>query len=211
MPYGEIRPIDRSCGSYRPGHQVHWIQAKKSVEEEQPLIDVSVVVHRDGRVDIECDELNLTLWNHDPQRLQSAVDYWGRAVWKPRYHVLSLPGLFGYVFNLAALNGRTPCIAGRESGRSARRDRERRRPRCGLLRKTTALPAPLQSLRAQGVAEGHRVRVPKWGPMHTPLPNVCRSFTIVAVQGQNSPTVSMRTFRLQTLTVSIQLPVQPGW
>ena len=37
-----------------------------------------------------------------------------------------------------------------------------------------------------------------------------RSFTIVAVQGQNSPTVLMRTFRLRTLTVSIRQPVPPG-
>ena len=113
MSHKEIRPVDRSCKSYRPGHQVHWIQAKKSAEEGQPVIDVAVVVHDDGRVDIQADDLNLTAWNHDPQRLQSAVDYWGRAVWKPRYHMLTLPGLFGYAFNLAALlDGRTPCTPG---------------------------------------------------------------------------------------------------
>ena len=28
MPQYGIRPIDRSCGSYGPSHQVHWIQAK---------------------------------------------------------------------------------------------------------------------------------------------------------------------------------------
>ena len=39
MPYNEIHTIDRSCKSYRFGHQVHWIQAKKSVEEEQPVIE----------------------------------------------------------------------------------------------------------------------------------------------------------------------------
>ena len=50
MGHGDIRPIDRSCWSYRPGHQVHWIQAKKSVEEEQ-LIDMAITVHDDGRVD----------------------------------------------------------------------------------------------------------------------------------------------------------------
>ena len=70
MPYNEIRAINRSCRSYRPGHQVHWIRAqvhwiraKKSVEEEQPVIDVTVVVHDDGRVDIQADDLNLTAWN----------------------------------------------------------------------------------------------------------------------------------------------------
>ena len=39
MPYNEIRAIDRSCKSYRSSHQVHGIQAKKSVEEEQPVIE----------------------------------------------------------------------------------------------------------------------------------------------------------------------------
>ena len=44
------------------------------------LIDVAIVVHDDGRVVIDGDDLNLTVWDHDPVRLRSAVDYWGRAV-----------------------------------------------------------------------------------------------------------------------------------
>ena len=75
MAHGDIRPIDRSCWSYRPGHQVHWIQANKSVEEEQ-LIAMAITVHDDGRVDIEGDELKLAMWNHNPDRLQSAWDQW---------------------------------------------------------------------------------------------------------------------------------------
>ena len=55
MSHCGIRPVDRSCGSYGPGHQVHWIQAKKSWEDEQPMIDVSIMVHQNGRVDIEGD------------------------------------------------------------------------------------------------------------------------------------------------------------
>jgi hypothetical protein len=109
MAFGEIRSIDRSCRSYRPGHQVHWIQAKKSVEDQQPVIDVAVVVRDDGRVAIEGDELTLTMWNHDPAGLQSAVYPRGHAVWKPRLHVLSVAGLFGYVFKLAPLDKRTEC------------------------------------------------------------------------------------------------------
>jgi hypothetical protein len=46
------------------------------------IVDVAVVVHNDGRVDIDGDELKLTLWNHDPDRMRSAWDYWRRAVWK---------------------------------------------------------------------------------------------------------------------------------
>jgi hypothetical protein len=90
---------------------MHWIQAKKSWEDEQPMIDVSIVVHLDGRIDLEGDDLKVTMWNHDPHRLRDAVDYAGRgrAVWKPRFHVLAVPGPFGYLFNLAALDQRMPC------------------------------------------------------------------------------------------------------
>ena len=107
MPYNKIRPIDRSYGSYRPGHQVHWIQAKKSAEDGQPAIYVSVVVHDDGQIDIEGHDLSLELWNHDPPRLRSALGYRARVVWKPRYHVLNVSG---YVFNMADLAEQTACL-----------------------------------------------------------------------------------------------------
>ena len=84
MSHYWIRPVNRSCGSYGPGHQMHWIQAKKSWEDEQPMIDVSIVVHHDGHIDLEGDELKLAMWNHDPHRL----------------------------FSLAALDQRTPCHPG---------------------------------------------------------------------------------------------------
>jgi hypothetical protein len=32
MSHGNIRRIPRSCVSYHPGHQVHWIHAKKAHE-----------------------------------------------------------------------------------------------------------------------------------------------------------------------------------
>jgi hypothetical protein len=110
MSHGEILPVDRSCKSYRPGHQIHWIQAKKSLEEGQSEIDVTVVVHGDGRVGLHSRQLALTMWNHDPARLQSAWDSWGGAVWKPRFHVLTVPGLFGYGFSLAEAEGHPPCL-----------------------------------------------------------------------------------------------------
>jgi hypothetical protein len=112
-PRRAIRPVDRSCGSYGLGHQVHWKQAKKSAEE-WPVIHVSMVVHDDGRIDLEGHELKLTMLNHDPDRLRDAVEYRGRgrAVWKPRFHVLAMPGPSGYLFSLAALDNRTPCHPG---------------------------------------------------------------------------------------------------
>ena len=33
----------------------------------------------------------------------------GRAVWKPRFHVLAVPAPSGYLFSLAVLDKRTPC------------------------------------------------------------------------------------------------------
>jgi hypothetical protein len=100
---------NRSCGSYGPGHLMHWIQGKKSHEDGQPIIKVKVVaVHDDGRVEIEGDELKLTLWYHDPDHLRSAVGLGGRAEWRPKYHVLYV--ISGGSFNLATLYQVEPCI-----------------------------------------------------------------------------------------------------
>jgi hypothetical protein len=87
---------------------MHWIQGKKSLEDGQPIIKVKVVaVHDDGRVEIEGDDLELTLWYHDPDRLRSAcLD--GRAEWKPKYHVLQV--ISSGLFNLAALDRVEPCV-----------------------------------------------------------------------------------------------------
>ena len=103
-------PIDQSCGSYRPGHQVHWIHAKKASEKDQPLIAVSVTFRGDGWVDIEGRDLSLTLWTHEATRLHQVWDTCERAVWKPKWHMLSLPGPNGSYFNMATWDERTPCI-----------------------------------------------------------------------------------------------------
>jgi hypothetical protein len=106
----ETRPIKPSCGTFLPGHTVHWIQGKKSGEPGQPVIPVSLVVHDDGLVDIEASDLKLTLWNHSPGLLRRAFNSWaGRAWWKPRFHVLAVPGPSGCAFNMAQLDELTPC------------------------------------------------------------------------------------------------------
>ena len=100
---------NRSCGSYGPGHLMHWIQGKKSHEDGQPIIKVKVVaVHDDGRVEIEGDDLKLTLWYHDPDRLRSALTFGGRAEWKPKYHVLYV--ISSGSFNLATVDTVEPCV-----------------------------------------------------------------------------------------------------
>jgi hypothetical protein len=100
---------NRSCGSYGPGHLMHWIQGKKSHEDGQPVIKVKVVaVHDDGRVEIEGDDLKLTLWYHDPDRLRSALIFGGRAEWKPKFHVLYV--ISSGSFNLATVDEVEPCV-----------------------------------------------------------------------------------------------------
>jgi hypothetical protein len=63
--------------------------------------------HTDGRVEIEGDDLKLTLWYHDPDHLRSALCFGGRAEWKPKYHVLYV--ISSGSFNLATLNKVEPC------------------------------------------------------------------------------------------------------
>jgi hypothetical protein len=61
-------------------------------------------------VEIRGEELSLTLWTHEATRLRQAWDTYGHAVWKPRWHVLSLPGPSGVTFNMATWDRRTPCV-----------------------------------------------------------------------------------------------------
>jgi hypothetical protein len=101
-------PRNRSCGSDGPGHLMHWIQGKKSHKDGQPIIKVKVVaVHDDGRVEIEGDDLKLTLWYHDPDHLRSALCLGGRAEWKPKHEVLYV--ISSGLFNLATRNKVEPC------------------------------------------------------------------------------------------------------
>ena len=111
MSHGNIRRIPRSCVSYRPGHQVHWIHAKKAHEPQQQ-ITVVVTVHDDGHVELDGDDLHLSLWNHDPAWLQSVLDQAGHhGLWKLRFHALFAPRYGGRILNLAALDHLTPCVA----------------------------------------------------------------------------------------------------
>lgn len=97
-----------TCRRYGPGHTVHWIQAFKSLEPDQPRLAVKVVaVQDDGRLELEGDDgLRLTRWTHDPMRLRNVLGRGGQVQWRPRFYVLSVGGS---VFNLARLDQLTPC------------------------------------------------------------------------------------------------------
>jgi len=87
---------------------MHWIQGKKSHDDGQPIIKVKVVaVHDDGHVEIEGDDLELTLWYHDPDHLRSALRFDSSVEWKPKYHVLDV--ISSGLFNVARLDQVEPC------------------------------------------------------------------------------------------------------
>ena len=50
------------------------------------------------------------LWSHEAARLHQEWDRCGHAVWKPRWHMLNLPGPDGSAFNMATWDQQTPCI-----------------------------------------------------------------------------------------------------
>ena len=101
---------DRACRTIL-ATQVHWIHAKKA-HEPQAQITVVVTVHDDGHVELDGDDLHLSLWNHDPAWLQSVLDQAGHhGVWRPRFHALFAPRYGGRIFNLAVLDHLTSCVA----------------------------------------------------------------------------------------------------
>lgn len=101
---------NKRCGSYGPGHQMHWVQTRKADDPEQPLIRVKVVaVHDDGSVDIEGDGLNLRLWHHDADPLREALRFGGYAEWKPKFHALYVVSV-GW-FSLATPGQAQPCVS----------------------------------------------------------------------------------------------------
>ncbi|MFI8775088.1 hypothetical protein ACIGKQ_23410 [Gordonia sp. NPDC062954] len=114
MTDNRLTDIASTCVSYRPGHHVHFTQARKSLlEGGQSPIAASVVVHPDGLVELHGEHLNNTMWTHDPERLRLRLrDTDARGEWRPRYGVLSVND---YLFNLAKISERSACISRAEA------------------------------------------------------------------------------------------------
>ena len=89
----EVRP-PKNCGLFKPGHNPHWIQAKKGWEEkvDVPVPGRLISTSDDDTIVIEMDGQQLHLWNHEPQRIAEAAeasggtieyqDHWG-LLWVP--------------------------------------------------------------------------------------------------------------------------------
>ncbi len=117
----DLSGTDNQCHSYRPGHLVHWIHFNHSMREPSAVIPVTAEVDDDGMVHIDGDDLSLVRWNHRPALVREALRrFGGRAVWKPRWHLLAVPeeASFGgarSVFNVATPEERRDCYVHRST------------------------------------------------------------------------------------------------
>jgi hypothetical protein len=104
----------KMCGLFKPGHNPHWIQMNKAVEDVENLLNLGVFVESrgDGTVVIEVDEHELLLWNHEPERLAEAAAASGGAVeYQPRWGLLWVPSTKGrFAFCVArSSDDHVPC------------------------------------------------------------------------------------------------------
>ena len=93
------------CGLYLPGHEVHWIQARKSAEIESKHIGPGELleVKPDGTVVVAIGMSVFQLWNHEPRRLGLLVARnSGEVHYDPEFHLLRTPSEGGsFVFCMA--------------------------------------------------------------------------------------------------------------
>ena len=95
----EVPPVS-TCGAYRVGHDVHFIQARLSRESGPGVPRTVVAVADDGTITFT---VGAAVWNHDPERLRSVLDRHGREVRLCSRGVLRVPNGHGdYCFSVAA-------------------------------------------------------------------------------------------------------------
>lgn len=115
----DVPAVDHRCTSYRPGHQVHFIHARKSGEDDGS-VDVLAVVRPDGLIRLESTGDVVVRWHHDTRRLAAALRRTGGfARWRPRRHALSVPTEPGHnhLFNLADPDDAADCACVRSAAR----------------------------------------------------------------------------------------------
>ena len=109
---GEFCASNKRCTSYLPGHTVHWIHFKQSVQNPSEVLPVTARADDSGLVHVDGEDVSLVRWHHRPDLLWDALNaFGGTAVWKPRWHLLAVPtdaamGSARTVFSLAGLGRR---------------------------------------------------------------------------------------------------------
>lgn len=105
------------CRSYRPGHTVHFIQARHAAEYAAPTA-VLASVDADGQILVTDETGGLRLHNHTPAQVAAALARsGGRAELVPAKSVLGVPSIRGgALFSIATDRRRSPCAPGPRPG-----------------------------------------------------------------------------------------------
>jgi hypothetical protein len=108
------------CGLYVPGHDVHWIQALRSLEDTKSPAQAGMLIeaHPDGALVIDVAGQELRIWNHDPSRLvRLAARNRGEIQYQPNCHLLRTRARDGsYGFSVAEESERRSCPSSPPSG-----------------------------------------------------------------------------------------------
>lgn len=99
------------CRSYRPGHTVHFIQARHAAEYPDP-VPVLASVDTAGQILVTDQTGGLRLHNHSPARVAAALDRsGGRAELVRAKSVLGVPQIRGgALFSIAVDARRSTCL-----------------------------------------------------------------------------------------------------
>jgi hypothetical protein len=98
--HSQIPPVTR-CGSFHPGHEVHWIQAL-GAEGDPETGEGSALVDSEGWITISLDNGRTERrWTHEPTRLAKALEACGSRVVLRTRSVLGVPSEDGmYTFSV---------------------------------------------------------------------------------------------------------------
>ncbi len=106
-------PAPRACGLHLPGHEAHWIQARRSSldTDNRPVEGRVHFVARDGRIEIRVRGRIQTYWHHQPERLAVAAAHAnGEVTVQWRWRLLRVRSHEGfYVFCVADVDDHRTC------------------------------------------------------------------------------------------------------
>jgi hypothetical protein len=83
----EKAPLPRDCGHFTGGHDVHFIQARRSWEAPPVTRTTIETIDDDGTIHLAD---GTTCWNHDPERLRWCVEHIGQEVTVRQCSILAI-------------------------------------------------------------------------------------------------------------------------
>lgn len=100
------------CSWFGPGHNVHWIQARKALHDDVG-VPVTVNLEAEGRVHLDDAGRERRYWHHDTAGLADALALpCGDILWYARFSVLMIETILDRrLFNLGPVGKAVECPA----------------------------------------------------------------------------------------------------